>query len=388
MSSAPSRSLFQAPRGLPLSAGLIIAAFTALAPSAWGDISGTVVDDAMQPVAGASVHLQADPDGPSTVSAADGTFTLPLAVGGPVRLAASLAYDPDATTNYHTNVLDTSDPAVGVVIELLRVPTVDDPNYMPPTASQGCQFCHSEIFDEWSTSVHSTATLDFWVRDLFSGDGPPGGSNGFVYINTHDPTDTGTCATCHAPMADVFNPGQTFLNQVVADGIPGQIDGVNCVTCHQIERVDGDVNAIHTLGQTSYRFPDGDLPTSRHVFGPLPDVDTNFMRATYAPFFTESRICASCHQYQAPFGQTTFEEWLDSPFAVAGPDFRSCQDCHMPQRAEEGRICDVGPTVIRPPEQRHSHAFIGSTPETLSDNMDLTAEVVSQLGGLVTVRAS
>lgn len=351
------------------------------------DVSGTVVDDAMQPVAGATVHLQADPDGPSTTTAADGTFTLPLSLGGAVRIAASLAYDPDAATNYHTNAVDTNDPVSGLMIEIRRVATADDAGYVPPAGSQSCLFCHSEIYNEWSTSNHALATMDFWVRDLYSGDGSPGGSNGFVFTDTR-PGESGTCATCHAPMADVFDPGQTRLDQVVANNQPGQVDGVSCVACHQVHRVDGDVNAIHILGQSEYRFPDGDLPTSRHVFGSLDDVDESFMRAVYAPFFTESVMCASCHQYLAPFGQETYAEWLASPFAAPGPDFRSCQDCHMPERAEEGRICDLGRTIIRPPQQRHAHTFIGSTPETLSANIDLVAEIVSQQAGQVTVRAA
>lgn len=371
---------------LAAAAATLLAALVFASP-ARADVSGTVVDDAMQPIAGATVHLQADPGGPQAVTAADGTFTLVLSVGGAVRVAASVVYDPDAAMNYHTNAVDTVDPVVGLMIELRRFPATEDPAYQPPAGSQSCQFCHSQIYDEWAASNHSLATMDFWVRDLFSGDGSPGGSNGFVFIDTHDPGETGTCATCHAPMADAFDPGNTLLNEVVAGGVPGQVDGVSCVSCHQLHRADGDVNAIHILGQSEYRFPDGDLPTSRHVFGPLDDVDTSFMRATYAPFFTESRLCASCHQYQAPFGQTTYEEWLDSPFAVAGPDFRSCQDCHMPQRAEEGRICDLGQTIIRPPEQRHGHGFIGSTPETLTANIDLVAEIVSQTPGLVNVRA-
>lgn len=384
----------RAPRPLrsPLSRRLIdrasLAALVvlALASPGWADISGTVVDGGGNPVADALVGLQAQPGTLPVLTAADGTFTLTLADPGAVNVGVAVVYDPDAAVNYATEAVSLTNPSVGNLVVLEELPSVEDPAYDPSSVAASCALCHSEIVDEWSGSVHSTATEDFWVRDIFSGDGSPGGSAGFVYIDTHDPGDTGTCATCHSPIADSVDPGNIRLNDAYDSGDPAYLDGVSCIACHQLHRV-GDPDGIHTVGGSEYRFPDGTVPTNRHVWGPLPDVETGFMRAGYAPVFTESRFCASCHEYQAPFGQTTYTEWLGSEFAVAGPGFRSCQDCHMPERGSAGPICDLGSPPDRPASQRHAHTFIGSTPQTLADNLDLALDVEQEMG-TVTVRAS
>jgi hypothetical protein len=114
------------------------------------------------------------------------------------------------------------------------------------------------------------------------------------------------------------------------------------------------------------------------------------MRAAYAPLFAQSLVCAGCHEYNRPGtdipGQTTYTEWLSSPFSAPGPGFRSCQDCHMPDEDEDGYLVDpIGNPPLRPAEQRHRHEFVGSTAETLEENTQLTT-VVSELGGRVVVR--
>ncbi|MCG8455046.1 MAG: hypothetical protein MI919_02115, partial [Holophagales bacterium] len=215
-------SLFR-PLGVPLLAAGLVSTLV-LAPTAGADISGTVVDGGGSPVAGAEVRIQAMPEGPLVVTGADGTFTLPVAAPGIVAVAVAVPYDPDAAVNYLTQVDSIPDGSVGVSIALVELPTVANGSYDPPGVSISCATCHSEIVSEWQGSVHSTAAEDFWVRDLYSGDGSPGGSAGYVFLDTHDPGDTGACATCHAPMADAFDPGNVFLNDAFDSGDPAALD--------------------------------------------------------------------------------------------------------------------------------------------------------------------
>jgi hypothetical protein len=108
------------------------------------------------------------------------------------------------------------------------------------------------------------------------------------------------------------------------------------------------------------------------------------MRAAYAPHFRESRMCASCHQYVNPDtgapGQNTYGEWLASPFAVPGPNFQSCQDCHMPPSDTDGTVCVIGDSPTRPAEHRRQHTFIGATPTTLADAILLDASALDGAG--------
>lgn len=62
-------------------------------------------------------------------------------------------------------------------------------------------------------------------------------------------------------------------------------------------------------------------------------------------YMSDARLCGTCHDVTTPrervdargigmgvrFNeQRTYSEWLGSDFARPGPDYRSCQDCHMP----------------------------------------------------------
>jgi hypothetical protein len=331
------------------------------------------------PIPGALVRFQADPASPVVVSAVDGSFTLPGAPAGLVVIGAAVPYDRGAATNFTTGGALATDGDSGVDIRLPLLPAADNPVYVPSPVVD-CGGCHVTQTQDWQASNHSFAGTDAWVLDLFSGTGTPGGAAGYVFRDLHDPGETGFCATCHTPLADAFDPGNVLLDEVTE---PSALEGVSCVGCHQIDSVNGNVNALHHLGNATYRFPEPvDNPTSQYVWAPLPDVTFGGMSASYAPFFEDSILCASCHQYTNPDtgapGQNTYLEWQASPYAVPGPGFRSCQDCHMPAPAEAGTICVLGDSPDRQPTDRRSHQMIGATPETLAAAilLDTEAQVV------------
>lgn len=370
--------------------GLILAAGLGAATAA-ADISGFVREDGSGvPIAGARVHIQADPGSPVAITAADGSFTLPVSPPAPVMVTAGVAYLPGAPFHHATGGTIAAAGQTGVIISLVPIPAADDPTYqsfLPQVAD--CGNCHVEQRAEWLMSNHATAGEDVWVRDLFSGDGTSGGSAGYVFIDTHDPGETGFCATCHLPMADVFAPGAVLFNDVVS---AAALEGVSCIACHQVDDVNGDVAALHHLGNAHYRFPDGRpfIPTQEFVWGPLDDVSFGGMKASYAPLFAEALFCASCHEYDRPGtsvpGQTTYSEWLASPYAVPGPGYASCQDCHMPEADVPGFLVDpIGGPPLRPAEQIHRHEMVGATPSALEAYTELSC-TASEAGASVRVR--
>ncbi len=356
---------------------LLIAAIL-LCANAYADISGMVLNnDGFVGIQGVEIRVQADPASPVAITAADGSFTLPVNPTDSVVITATVSYDAAAADNFPIEQVSANNGDTGVLFLLNPLPG-DNLTYQPPQPEFSCEVCHEEQVTQWQQSNHSEAATNVWVLDLFSGDGTAGGSNGFVFTQTHDPGETGFCATCHTPLADVFNPGNIMLNEVTQ---PGALAGVQCLACHQIDDVNDNVSALAHIGNSSYRFPD-EAPTELFVWGPLPDAGFSIMNAMHAPIFSESRFCASCHEYNNPFtgapGQNTYTEWTNSPFAVPGPDFASCQDCHMPEADAPGPISNIGGQPIRPAEQRHNHEFVGTTPQMLADNLDLdiTAEQI------------
>ncbi len=349
------------------------------------DISGFVLEDSTgNPISGARVHLQAEPD-IFVFSAADGSYLLPVNPGLPVKITASVHYDPLNPVNYIIGGTDTTNGSTNVEIRLVQLPGSDVID-LTQASSSDCANCHAEQFFSWFFSAHAGAGTDEWVRDLYSGDGTPGGNAGYVFRDLHDANDTGLCATCHTALADIQDPGNVFLDEVT-DSIA--LEGVNCIACHKIAHVNNNVNGLNHLGNSTYRFPDGPEPTWQYVWGPLDDVTYPAMQASHQSQFSDSIFCASCHQYTNPTngapGQSTYEEWLLSPFAVPGPNYQSCQDCHMPQLPADV-ICSVGTSIIRPPERNRDHGIASASMVSLSASIDL-ATSLSDMDGQLTVSA-
>lgn len=376
-----------APGSVGLRPAAIIAAFAValslVAPRLAADVSGVVRDPAFTPIAGARVRMQTAAS-PVVTTGADGSFTLPVTFAGSQVVAASLPYDPLLAVNYNSDGVNAGDGQTGLVIVLQPIP---DASAGPPTTitSNFCGQCHEDQYAELQTSNHALAAVDAWVLDLYSGTGTPGGSAGYVFKNLHDPGASGFCATCHAALADVSDPGNVQLDAVnTASGL----DGVNCQACHQIDSVNADAAALHLLGNATYRFPDEMGGAWRFVWGPLPDVRDVMLNAE-ASVFAQSRFCGSCHEYdnpttQAP-GQSTYSEWQASPYAVPGPAFRSCQDCHMPAALFPGALTNFG-EPLRPGDQRHAHTFVGATPATLQAAITLAAGAM-EVGNQIQVTA-
>lgn len=356
----------------------------ALPNAGYAAITGTVVDaGTLAPLAGAQVRLQGVIDSPVALTGADGRFVLPVEPANNVDVAAAIAFDPQAPVNYMTESVFAFN-GDDLLIGLPRLPANDNPSYVPPTSQQLCIACHGEQHQQWIGSAHARAARNEWVLDLHSGSGTPGGGAGYVYTATHAPGETGFCATCHAPLEDVFNPGRVQLNELTTNA--GR-DGVTCLACHQISHVNDNVGALNHLGNAVYRFPEPlNGGTAFHVFGPLPDVVFGPMRNSWQPQFESAQFCASCHQYNNPAtgapGQTTYTEWQASPFAVPGPEFKPCQSCHMENETEPGIIAIGGNE--RPAAQRHRHEWQGSTPPRLRDAILLSTSA-RQVGNQVEI---
>ncbi len=343
------------------------------------------------PIAGAYVNVQADLVTPGAFTAADGSFTLANVPAGLLTLAANVPYSPGAAENFLTGGVSAADGDNGVEIFLTPLPVTDNPAYEPVTA-EACGACHFERYTQWQSSHHANAGLDAWVLDVFSGTGTPGGGAGYVYRALHDPGETGNCAVCHAPMIDIQTPGQVMLDEVTD---PAGTQGITCITCHQLTAVDaGNLGGLHYLGgKSTYRFPTPEqgYGTDQYVWGPMGDVTFEYMRASHSPLHRDSLLCAACHQYDRPEngqpGQHTYTEWLASPYAVPGPGYRTCQNCHMPELAGVGTNCSFG-GPLRQGLERHAHTFVGSTPEMLQANLALTTTVEQTGHGTVRVRSS
>lgn len=165
---------------------------------------------------------------------------------------------------------------------LVAPPTPDTPTMH---ASAQCQECHAEVFAEWRASQHAIAFINPVVRREDMADG----------FRKKD------CLPCHAPRP-VFEHGLGKSARVLARDT-NQVDGVDCLSCHQ----------------TSH----GIAAATAGLTGACTPIVRAELRST--------DLCAPCHNQHL-----TVDEWEASPAAVKGDD---CRHCHMPpveRRRQDG----------------------------------------------------
>jgi len=169
-----------------------------------------------------------------------------------------------------------------------------------------CGACHPKQYREWQGSLHAGA---------FS----PGFAGQLVEGRLAEAPQLRRCQTCHAPLAEQ----QPILESGEAEPAYDaslRAQGIVCAGCHR---------------------------RSHRVFGPprRPELPPLAAVLPHAGFeeraeFQESRFCAECHHFFDDEGvagkplQNTWAEWRASPAAAAG---RTCQSCHMPDRAHSWR---------------------------------------------------
>jgi len=202
-------------------------------------------------------------------------------------------------------------------------------------SSDQCADCHSDHYNEWSSSMHSYSMKS----PLF-----------FSYKNQsnelHPVTGERFCMQCHNPVSYLtgtdlsnYNNTETMqsanIDQVLKEGI-------GCDVCHTVTGISETVYAQENIAASAnYKM----YPLGNIKFGPIVDPEPNdFHSSYYLPTYKTSQMCLPCHDLVVNDveAEITFTEWNRIPgFSMFGGV--SCQECHMPVK-ENGY---------------HDHRFIG-----------------------------
>lgn len=338
--------------GAVLLLGVLTISLTTISFPAMDAVRGTVTrGDA--PVAGATVRWQ----GAAAHAHTDhrGRFTL----AGPRRQRLITA------TKEGFLIAAGSQPP----LRLLPVPDDDNDDYawIDPTPDPGqaknCGNCHGQIHDEWARSAHAGSAKNPKFLHLFAGtDGskPPVAT---WNLQAEHPLGSGVCAACHAPT--LTSPD---LDYDVRQARGVHRHGVHCDYCHKI--AEAPIDKLGTrFGRDGYRLvrPHGD---EQLFFGPLDDAVRPGESFAYAPFYKDSRYCASCHE-GIIFGvhvYGTYSEWLASPARREG---KQCQDCHMTPTGAMTNIAPGKGGIERDPRTLASHDFPGATRDMLRRSVEM-----------------
>jgi hypothetical protein len=319
-------------------------------------VPGQVRDD-HGPVAGVCVRFKGTNHRATTD--ADGRFDLN---GSGTRVTAS-------KPGFFINGVPVADGLI--TLRLRPLPTTDNSDYVwvNPNPSkdrpQNCGNCHGEIFREWAGSAHGGAGRNRRFVNLYDGTDWQGRPNAGWNLLKEHPDGASVCAACHAPTVPFDHGGFEDFRKL--DGVHAR--GVHCDYCHKISEVSTD-----KLGLEHGRFAHKLLRPAKGqlFFGPLDDVDRD--EDSHAPFYSESRYCASCHEGTV-FGvkvYTTYSEWLESPARKQG---KHCQSCHMTPTGKMDNIAPGNGGIKREPATLASHAMSGGDKTMLERCLRLTVKL-------------
>jgi nitrate/TMAO reductase-like tetraheme cytochrome c subunit len=259
-----------------------------------------------------------------------------------------------------------------IELQLTALPVVDAIDYKwidPAPDSQGehnCANCHSQIYNEWSSSAHARSVSNRRFQNLVDGSDWKGRVNHGWNLMTEHPNGVAVCNSCHAPSVSFDSPANNDLR--LARGVDSK--GVHCDFCHKVKDATADARGLThgRFGMQLLRPEEGQL-----FFGPLQDVDRG--EDAYSPVYQQSRYCASCHE-GVVFGvhvYSTYTEWLKSPARRQG---KQCQSCHM---QPSGRLRNIAPGkggIDRDPATLASHRTPGGNVEMLKRCLTVKTRVV------------
>ena len=230
-----------------------------------------------------------------------------------------------------------------------------DPKLFP--TAQYCGHCHQESHKEWRESAHSNSNrVPYYLRnvDLLAA------QKGVEY--------TRHCEGCHDPVALFAG----VLTQGAPKKRPYDQDGVTCMVCHSIAKVDTRGTGSYVMGTPAVLVDEAGQPITRPVSdGEILEHLDRHSAAVMKPFYKTSEYCSSCHKAALPHAlndykwqraMSPYDEWQNSSFAKQSPlpfyvkdSVSTCQTCHM-QREGSLKLPDPGMKI----GQLASHRWLGA----------------------------
>lgn len=192
--------------------------------------------------------------------------------------------------------------------------------------SCGSSGCHEEITREWEPSAHRFSAMNYPFQAIQKD-----------FAEDRGAPETRYCAGCHDPIS-LFAGAKDIHNQELS--APGMAEGISCVGCHSISKVDQRGNADYELtppekylweGETGARKWISDFLIRAYPRQHLVDYDRNVLRTP--------EFCGACHKQFIPEalnrfgfseGQNQYDEWRKSHWNNDDPNLKlTCRDCHM-----------------------------------------------------------
>ncbi len=200
------------------------------------------------------------------------------------------------------------------------------PALLAHSESCGTSGCHEEILAEWQPSAHRFAAMN-----------PPFQAVQKLFADERGATETRYCAGCHDPIS-LFAGAKDMSHQDLS--APGVDEGISCVACHAISKVDQRGNADYVLTPPAKYLGELDTGTSKWIADFLIRAYPRQHLADYDRGVLQTpEFCGACHKQFIPealnrfglvAGQNQYDEWKNSHWHTEDPTTDlACRDCHM-----------------------------------------------------------
>ncbi len=223
---------------------------------------------------------------------------------------------------------------------------------------QTCGDCHSEIYEQWSNSMHNLAHKDFIYRRVAE----------YTLRGAHtkdEKAEAESCVKCHIPIGVLANtPSKTSEDTLKSSPLAGE--AIQCDYCHSTVKIEKMYNNGIVV-EPGYGEDDPGIKR-----GPYKDSESDFHESNFSVLHTESAFCGTCHNVKHVVFktdlETTYDEWKSSPYNSKDPSKKvTCQGCHMyqkpgvPATGMTKRPENPGLASDDGPERSHvfTHYFIG-----------------------------
>ncbi len=205
-----------------------------------------------------------------------------------------------------------------------------DARILAGSESCGRGGCHQQILREWQASAHRYSAMDVAFQKVQS-----------VMAQQNGPESTRYCGGCHDPISLFSGAKTVFTSELTNEA--GYQEGVSCIVCHAIKKVDVQGNAAYVL-----------VPPERYMFelrsGAAPRFLSGFLIRAYPrhhketlehTLFKSPEFCGACHkqfideqinqvgwvQLQNQYDNWRKSRWNHQPDPTKTTE---CRECHMP----------------------------------------------------------
>lgn len=225
---------------------------------------------------------------------------------------------------------------------------VMDAQLLSGSRSCGTSGCHEQIVKEWEVSAHRYSAMDLAFQAIQKN-----------MAQQNGPESTRYCGGCHDPISLFSGTKNLFIAPEKLTSLSGFQEGVSCLACHSVRKVDVKGNANYIMAKPSrYLF---ELAYDRK-----PSETVRFMRdfliRAYPrhhlkdlskTLFKTPEYCASCHKQFIDKEinkvgwvqlQNQYDNWRQSRWNHPGDARKTieCRECHMPLVATDWGNPDTG----------------------------------------------